>query len=507
MIKKLLFLAAISLSLCGFINSKLSNQKGSPLINPPFVTGNYPNTPFLFAIPTQGVRPITWTAEGLPQGLKLDSSTGIITGNVEVKGESRVKITAKNKQGISSSTLIIKIGDLLALTPPMGWNSWNTFAENISDSLVRQIADSMVSTGMRDIGYQYINIDDYWQLVERDSKGNIQINKQKFPHGIKAVADFVHSKGLKIGVYSDAAELTCGGVAGSYGHEEQDAMNFEEWGIDLLKYDYCNAPSARDTAIMRYKRMANALHKIKRSIVFSVCEWGEGGIYTSKGEGNRKPYEWAANLGGNYWRTTLDIRNTWKMNVYNERSNSIMQILDINAPLDKYASPGHWNDPDMMVVGINNMLTTVVNRSGAVGCTEEEYRSHMSLWCLMASPLLCGNDIRNMSKATKNILLNSEIIAINQDILGKQAKRIRDNGDEEVFAKPLADGSWAIGLLNRNDSASASIRIAWDEIGLQGICRVRNVWKHQNIGEYKDYCEISVLPHQCIVIRVKSNKI
>lgn len=466
-------------------------QKGSPVINPPAVTGNYVGTPFLFAIPTEGVRPVKWTAEKLPAGLELDSSTGIISGNIKEKGEYEVKLTAENKYGRSASILTIKIGDLLALTPPMGWNSWNTFSDQISDSLIRQIADSMVSTGMRDLGYQYVNIDDLWQLVERDSKGNIQINKTKFPYGIKAVADYVHSKGLKLGIYSDAALLTCGGVAGSYGHEEQDVRDFAAWGIDLLKYDYCNAPVAKDTAILRYSRMAAALRNSKRSIVFSVCEWGQ-----------REPWTWAASIGGNYWRTTWDIRNAWNRDVYDAGNNSIMQITDINASLADYASPGHWNDPDMLVVGINNNLRTVVNTEGASGCSDEEYRTHMSLWCLMASPLIAGNDIRNMSKSAKEILLNSEIIAVNQDALGKQARKIRDNGDTEVFAKPMHDGSWVVGLLNRNDSVNQSIRISWNEIGIEGKHIVRDLWEHKDLGKFTEYFEITVKPHQCVVIQL-----
>ncbi len=502
-IKKLTLCISLIAIIFGCSQQNSTNQKGSPIINPPTVVGNYPNTPFLFAIPTQGVRPILWTAEALPMGLNLDGSTGIISGNVKETGDYSVTLTATNKYGVSTSNLTIKIGDLLALTPPMGWNSWNTFADKINDSLVREIADSLVSTGMRDLGYQYINIDDYWQLVERDANGKLQVNNEKFPNGLKVVADYVHSKGLKIGLYSDAADLTCGGVAGSYGHEEQDAKDFEAWGIDLLKYDYCNAPPSKDTAIVRYTRMAKALHQTGRSIVFNVCEWGEGGIPPHGQSGGRKPWEWAASVGGNYWRTTLDIRNAWKLKVYSAQSNSIMQVLDINAPLSDYASPGHWNDPDMLVVGINSKLTTVVNRSGAMGCSDEEYRAHMSLWCLMASPLLSGNDIRTMNQATKDILLNREIIAVNQDPLGKQAKRIRDDGLEEVFAKPLADGSWAVGLLNRNDSGDNIIRISWKEIGIQGKWAVRDLWKHQDLGEFSAYFEITVKPHQCFVIRLQ----
>ncbi len=494
-------------------NDLSENKIGSPIINPPSVTGNYPNTPFLFAIPTQGERPITWSAEGLPDGLTLDANTGFITGIVVKEGEHIVKLKAVNNIGTFESTLTIKIGNLLALTPPMGWNSWNTFTDQISDSLVRQIADSMVTTGMRDLGYQYINIDDFWQLAERDKNGKIQVNKQKFPNGIKAVADYVHSKGLKLGVYSDAAELTCGGVAGSYGYEVSDANDFASWGVDLLKYDYCYAPSPRDTAIDRYSRMAKALRNTNRSIVFSVCEWGgrrvelDGKIFVdTDNKDTRKPQEWAAQIGGNYWRTTCDIRNIWNADKYSIGINSIMQILDLNAPLAEYAGPGHWNDPDILVVGVLPIASSPVFPKGFKGCTDVEYRSHMSLWCLMTAPLLAGNDIRNMLKPTRDILLNPEIIAINQDALGKQAKRIRDDGMEEVFAKPMADGSWAVGLLNRNDSIDKSIRISWKEIGIEGKKQVRDVWEQNVLGQFSDSFETIVKPHQCFVVRVSNTK-
>jgi alpha-galactosidase len=488
---KLILVLGILIFLSCSNQPKSIKQEGSPVINSPMIVGNYPNTSFLFTVPAQGIRPMKFTAKGLPRGLVMDGSTGIISGNAKDQGDYAVNITVENSKGVTSSVLTIKIGDLLALTPPMGWNSWNTFTDQLCDSLVRQIADSMVSNGMRDLGYQYVNIDDFWQLVDRDVKGNIQINRDKFPKGIRAVADYLHSKGLKLGIYSDAAGLTCGGVAGSFGHEEQDARDFAAWGVDLLKYDYCHAPDDKETAINRYTRMAEALKKTNRSIVFSVCEWGQ-----------REPWTWAAGIGGNYWRTTWDIRNAWNRDIYDAEHNSIMQITDINAPLADHASPGHWNDPDMLVIGIYDDPRAVVNVAGAKGCTDEEYRSHMSLWCLMASPLLCGNDIRNMNQVTKDILLNPEIIAVNQDPLGKQAKKVRDDGDVEVFAKPMADGSWAVGLLNRKDSAEIPVRISWNELGIEGGWMVRDLWDHRVLGNYSGYFEKPVLPHQCAVIRI-----
>ncbi len=464
---------------------------GAPVINPPTVTANYPNTPFLFAVPTQGVRPIKWTAEGLPQGLQLDSETGFITGSVAEKGEYAVKITAENELGKSTSTLTINIGDLLGLTPLMGWSSWNTFTDKITDSLVRQIADSMVAIGMHDVGYQYVNIDDFWQLVDRDAYGNIQVDPKKFPNGMKSLIDYVHSKGLKVGLYSDAADRTCGGVCGSYGYEERDAKALAEWGVDLLKYDYCNAPEAKDTAIVRYTRMAKALRNTNRSIIFSVCEWGP-----------REPWTWAASVGGNYWRTTWDIRNVWFQDKYTNHLNSIMQIVDINSQLADYATPGHFNDPDNLVVGIVPDTTSVVHNEGTKPTTIEEQRTNMSLWCLMASPLIASCDIRKMTISSKEILLNTELIAVNQDVFGKQGKKIRDDGDVEVFAKSLSDGSWAIGLLNRNDTSDKIIKVLWSEIGINGKKSVRNLINHTNLGDFSESFENSVKPHQCVVVKL-----
>ena len=261
--------------------------EGKPCINPPHVVGNYPATPFLFYIPTSGERPIKWHAENLPKGLKLDKETGIIKGKVVEKGTYKVMLKAENALGTDTQELLINIGDELLLTPPMGWNSWNTFGRHLTEELLLQTADAMVENGMRDLGYAFINIDDFWQLPERGADGHIQIDKTKFPRGIKYVADYLHERGFKLGIYSDAADKTCGGVCGSYGYEEIDARDFASWGVDLLKYDYCNAPAGRVEAMERYEKMGRALRATDRSIVFSICEWGQ-----------REPWKWAKQVGG-----------------------------------------------------------------------------------------------------------------------------------------------------------------------------------------------------------------
>lgn len=414
--------------------------QGKPVINSPAITGNYPDTPFLFYIPTSGQRPVKWEAENLPKGLKLNPQTGVISGKISQKGKYTVTLKAKNALGSDKKNLVIRIGDKLLLTPPMGWNSWNTFGRDLSEELVLQTADSMINNGMRDLGYTYINIDDFWQLAERGADGHLQINTAKFPRGIKYVADYLHERGFKLGIYSDAADKTCGGVCGSYGYEETDAKDFADWGVDLLKYDYCNAPSGQLEAIERYTKMGKALRATDRSIVYSICEWGQ-----------REPWKWAKKVGGELWRVSGDIGDVWDQGANHAGGlRGILNIIEINAPLDEYAGPAGWNDPDMLVVGIGGNSATIGHES--TGCTDEQYKSHFALWCMMASPLLCGNDIRDMDDVTSQIILNKKLIAINQDQLGVQASRTVRSDYYDIWIKPLSDGSKAVACFNRTDT-------------------------------------------------------
>ena len=442
-ILSILALFVASVSVAGNISLPDASQKvfeGKPCINSPRAIGNYPASPFLFYIPTTGQRPMEWSAEKLPKGLKLDSKTGIITGSVASKGEYTVTLKAKNALGTSTEKLVICIGDDLLLTPPMGWNSWNTFGRHLTEELVLQTADALVANGMRDLGYSYINIDDFWQLPERGADGHLQINKDKFPRGIKYVADYLHERGFKLGIYSDAADKTCGGVCGSYGYEEVDAKDFALWGVDLLKYDYCNAPVDRVEAMARYAKMGKALRATGRSIVFSICEWGQ-----------REPWKWAKQVGGHLWRVSGDIGDVW-----NREANKlgglrgILNILEINAPLSEYGGPSGWNDPDMLVVGIGGKSMSIGYESE--GCTHEQYKSHFALWCMMASPLLCGNDVRSMNDSTLQVLLDRDLIAINQDVLGKQAERSIRADHYDIWVNPLADGRKAVACFNRADT-------------------------------------------------------
>lgn len=379
----------------------------------------------------------------------------------------------------------------LAPTPPMGWMTWNYFGDNINEKDLREMADALVSSGMAKAGYNYIFIDDGWQ-GGRDKKNNIIPDPKKFPSGIKALADYVHGKGLKLGIYSDAAQLTCAGYTASLHFEEQDAKTFASWGIDYLKYDYCGAPKDSATAKQRYKKMADALRKSGREIVFSVCEWGE-----------RQPWLWAANAGGQLWRTTHDVRDKWKRRVGEKWGEGIMDILDVNAELDEYAAPGRWNDPDMLVVGLYGKKGPSGD-GGGTGCTDTEYQSQMSLWSMMAAPLIATNDVRNMSEATKRILLNEALIAVNQDALGKQAERVVKNDVWNVFVKPLANGDYAVAILNRSDAAQ-KISMDFKELGLEGKYEVSDLWEHKNISNSKGW-KGEVQSHETKVFRLKNGK-
>ena len=373
-------------------------------------------------------------------------------------------------------------GNVLAATPPMGWMTWNYFGENINEQVIREMADAMKASGMVAAGYRYIMIDDGWQ-GGRDNRNNIIPDPKKFPSGIKALADYIHSLGMKLGIYSDAAPLTCAGYTASLNFEEQDAATFASWGIDYLKYDYCNAPSDSATAKARYKKMADALRKTRRDIVFSVCEWGQ-----------RQPWNWAANAGGQLWRTTYDVRDSWK---------SLTSILDINAELFPYAGPGYWNDPDMLIVGLRGNKGPAGDLGGT-GCNDVEYQSNMSLWSMMASPLIATNDLRNMNETTKNILLNEELIAVNQDALGKQAERKIKNDAWNVFVKPLSNGDYAIAILNRRETTQ-KFAIDFKELGLDSKYEVRDLWQHKNLGKSKSW-KGNVQGHETVVLRLKKNR-
>ncbi len=374
-----------------------------------------------------------------------------------------------------------KVSAKLALTPPMGWNSWNKFACNVSDDMIRQMADAMVKSGMKDAGYQYIVIDDCWQ-VSRDAAGNIVADPQRFPAGIEALADYVHSLGLKFGIYSDAGSKTCAGRPGGLGHEYQDAIVYAAWGVDYLKYDWCSTTT--QDAKASYGNIRAALDAAGRPIVLSVCEWGKA-----------QPWLWGKEVGGNLWRTTGDIQDRWagkkEWKPGDCCSYGVVDIVDFEAELYSYAGPGHWNDPDMLEVG-NGSLTDVENRS------------HFSLWAMLAAPLIAGNDLRNMRPEIRDILTNKEVIAINQDPLGSQGRRVSKDGDRELWAKQLQDGSRAVILFNRGP-AEQNIVATWEEIGYPAhlSASVRDLWQHKDVGKITGKFSAIVPSHGVVMVTVR----
>jgi alpha-galactosidase len=369
----------------------------------------------------------------------------------------------------------------LAMTPPMGFNTWNKFQCNVSEELVRGMADAMVKSGMKDAGYQYVVIDDCWQ-VKRDANANIVSDPQRFPNGIKPLADYVHSLGLKFGIYSDAGSQTCAGRPGGLGHEYQDAVMYASWGVDYLKYDWCHTLPTQD-AKASYANIRAALDASGRPIVLSICEWG-----------SHQPWLWGNEAGGNLWRTTGDIQDRWggkeKWKDGSCCANGVLAILDEQVGLEGFAGPGHWNDPDMLEVGNGGLTTT-------------ENRSHFSLWAILTAPLIAGNDLRSMTPEVHDILTNKEVIAVDQDALGRQGRRVWKDGDLEVWGKQLKDGSRAVVLLNRG-SSQHEITVNWEQIGYPGhlSAEVRDLWAHKDLGKFTAKFSAPVESHGVVMVRV-----
>jgi alpha-galactosidase len=367
----------------------------------------------------------------------------------------------------------------LAQTPPMGWNSWNKFRCDVTEDLIKSVADAISSNGMKEAGYEYVVIDDCWQ-VSRDENGIIVADRQRFPSGIRALADYVHSKGLKFGLYSDAGTKTCAGRPGSQGHEYQDALEYTRWGVDYLKYDWCNTGTRN--AEEAYSTMNNALLSTGRPMVFSLCEWGKA-----------KPWLWGKGIG-NLWRTTGDISDKWSSQKKWPDGScceyGMVDILDQQVGLEAFAGPGHWNDPDMLEVGNGGMSAA-------------EYRAHFSLWALLAAPLMAGNDVRLMTPEIKEILTNREVIAVDQDKLGREGHRVKKSGDLEVWAKSLAEGGRAVILFNRG-AAQAELSVAWEELGYPGHlpAKVRDLWAHQDVGTFRGSYSATVPPHAVVMVEI-----
>lgn len=477
----------------------------TPRINGAKITGCSPNKPFLFKIPATGVAPITFTAENLPAGLTLDGATGIITGKVAKEGEYTVKVTATNAKGTATRDLRIVIGEgKLALTPPMGWNSWNCWGLSVSEDKVKSSVDAMLAAGLNNHGWTYMNIDDGWEAKERAKNGEIVCN-EKFPD-MKRLSDYVHSKGLKLGIYSSPGTLTCGGYLGSLKHEEQDAATYAKWGIDYLKYDWCSygQEAPQNPQLADYKKpyivMRDALKKQSRDIVYSLCQYGMGNVW-----------EWGAEMGAQLWRTTGDINDSWQSLYsigFGKATNSSTQ----------YSKPGNWNDPDMLVVGKVGWGPSLHDSR----LTPDEQYTHISLWSLLSAPMLIGCDMSQMDEFTINLLTNDEVIDVNQDILGKQAKRVIMESGYEVWVKDLEDGSKAVGLFNTGGVKEAADYFIWDDqtassttitisatfeaLGISGKQIVRDLWRQKDLGEFSDKLEMEVPYHGVVFVKITPSK-
>lgn len=368
---------------------------------------------------------------------------------------------------------------LLAATPPMGWNSWNMFGDAIHEDLIRETAEALVVSGLKECGYHYIVIDDGWSRKSgRGQDGNLVADPDKFPNGLQALADYVHNLGFKFGLYSDAAELTCGGYVGSYGLEAQDAQLWAAWNVDFLKYDYCHAPTDQATAIERYTRMGRALSETGREFLFSICEWG-----------GRSPHVWGRQVGGHMWRVSGDVIDRW---------SDIDAAVDIAAHLYTYGGPGGWNDLDMLVVGLQGK-----GQVPGSGMSFAEYQTHMSVWCLACSPLMIGCDVRRLDQESVTLLMNREVLAVNQDVAGRPAQRVRQYGDGEVWQKPLSDGTVAVALINRG-STEREITVRAGDLGLLDEPKlVRDLWAQQDIADFTQELTQRVLPHGTMLLKIK----
>jgi alpha-galactosidase len=472
----------------------------APAVNGPRVYGCRPGRPFLYRIPATGQRPMRFSASGLPQGLKLDAATGIITGTAPARrGDYVVTLRAQNARGSSQRRFKIVAGDTLALTPPMGWNHWYTHYNRITDQLFRAAADAMVASGMADYGYQYVNIDDCWMarpdspdpalnVPPRDASGAIAANKN-FPD-MKALTAYIHARGLKAGIYTSPGPLTCARYTGSYEHEDADARKFAEWGFDFLKYDWCSYGkiATGETVEDRkkpYAKMGAILKTLDRDIVFNLCQYGMSDVW-----------KWGGEVGGHCWRTTGDLGLA-----KDTRLPGFYHLGFANARQWEYAAPGRWNDPDYILIGYIGNARKQSEPARLAPLTAGEQYSYMSMWSLMAAPLFYSGDMGRLDEFTLNVLCNAEVIDVNQDPLGKQARIVRQSEDELVLAKPLEDGSLAVGLFNLSES-ERTVTANWAELGVKGGRRARDLWRQKDLGTPPDGYSAKIERHGVSFVRL-----
>jgi alpha-galactosidase len=475
----------------------------APRINGPSLTGVTPGHEVLYKIPVTGTKPITYSVTNLPQGLTVDPATGIITGKIAERGRYPVTFHARNAVGEASRDFTIVAEGVLSLTPALGWNSWNVYAASISDELTRATADAFVSTGLIDHGWTYINIDDGWENrpgggriggrggiesgpATRAEDGTILTNS-KFPD-MKALGDYIHAKGLKYGIYTGPGPTTCQGLEASWQHELQDFKTFAEWGVDYIKYDWCGYSSVLEEGetnqqlpvLMRpYQVGRSALDQVPRDIIYSLCQYGWGRVW-----------EWGNDptIRGNSWRTTGDITDTW---------DSMSRIGFQQVDLAQHAGPGHWNDPDMLVIG---RLGWGPNPRPTRLTPNEQY-THITLWTLYSSPMLLGCDMTAIDEFTLSLVNNDEVLAVHQDPLGKTASRVAQDGNLEVWARPLADGAKAVGLFNR-DEMPMKVTAKWSDIGVSGRQTVRDLWRQKDFGQFDGEFTAEVPRHGSVLLKV-----
>jgi len=451
-----------------------------PAIHGPQVVGGTPGRDFLYRVPATGGKPLRFSAAGLPAGLAIDSKTGIISGQMHRAGRSQVTVTASGDRGSTTRSLEVIAGaDALASTPPMGWNSWNVWGPAVDQQKVLAAADWLEKSGLAAHGYQYVVIDDTWE-GKRDANGEIRPN-EKFPD-MQALADSLHARGFKLGIYSSPGPRTCEEYEGSWQHEARDAATYARWGVDLLKYDWCSYDEvAKGRSLAQFKKpyvvMRDALARVDRDIVYSLCQYGYGDVWN-----------WGAQVGGNLWRTSGDLLDNW---------SNLQSVGFRQAGREKGTRPGHWNDTDMLVVGTvgwgPNLHPTRL--------TPNEQVLHLSLWALEAAPLFIGADLSRLDPFTLALLTNDEVLDVDQDPLGHAASRVWKDARTEVWARPLSDGTTAVGLFNRGLGA-ARVTVRWSDIDLKGMQSVRDLWLHQDLGPFKDAFTATVPRHGVVFVKI-----
>lgn len=471
-----------------------------PRVNGPRIFGVRPGNPFLYTIPATGEKPLKYAAMGLPEGLSVDATNGRISGRLAQPGRHEVFLRVSNARGADTQRFTIVCGDTLSLTPQMGWNSWYVWENHVTDKIMREAADAMVSSGLADHGFTYVNIDDCWARKPgsqdpdlsgdtRDAQGNLLTSK-RFPD-MRALTDYIHSKGLKAGTYISPGKLTCAGFTGSYGHEEQDARQFAAWGFDFLKYDWCSygeiaKDNSRAELIKPYRQMGDLLRKLDRDVVFNLCQYGMGNVW-----------EWGKEVGGHSWRTAGDLGGSFE----GIGAALFRDGFDVYAAnhLERFGGPGGWNDPDYLLVGY---LSNWRGQTVPTPLTPNEQYTHISLWALLAAPLFLSGDITRLDDFTLSLLTNDEVLDVDQDALGQPARRVAKEGELEVWSRPLDDGSLAVGLFNR-DEVTLPVTVNWADLGLKGAQRVRDLWRQKELGLHGERFTASVPRHGVTLVKVR----